>query len=291
MDDQLLNQERLAPLIKLMPTNEELEIIRNFAKSDDATKLTSAGQFFHALSDIRGFPDLTTRLELFLFKQQFQSLIEGIDVKLDLVKRVADICKNSQYLKKIFALILLIGNYLNGGTNKGEAYGFKLSTLTQLKGTKTTDNKMTLIHFLADYVNKNCPEVGKFVEQLKDLKEVAELEETATEQDIGRIRTMLGHSAKALKMAMEHPEPNDSFQRIMISFDSSANVKFAQLQKKFEAAQESTNSLGAFFGEKKGTLKWEELFSKFQIFVDSYEKAEKQLEKIKKRRRKKEKNG
>ena len=44
---------------------------------------------------------------------------------------------------------LAIGNYLNGGTNKGAAWGFKVDSLNKLIGTKTLDNKSTLLHYMA----------------------------------------------------------------------------------------------------------------------------------------------
>ena len=42
-----------------------------------------------------------------------------------------------------------MGNYLNGGTTKGAAWGFKLDSLNKLIGTKTVDNNSTLLHYLA----------------------------------------------------------------------------------------------------------------------------------------------
>ena len=40
-------------------------------------------------------------------------------------------------LKKVLQMTLALGNYLNGGTNKGAAWGFTLDTLSKLSGTKT----------------------------------------------------------------------------------------------------------------------------------------------------------
>jgi len=40
--------------------------------------------------------------------------------------------KNSQKLRKILEVVLALGNYLNGGTNRGGAYGFKVSFLVKV---------------------------------------------------------------------------------------------------------------------------------------------------------------
>ncbi|CAI5955252.1 unnamed protein product [Closterium sp. NIES-65] len=45
--------------------------------------------------------------------------------------------------------ILSLGNALNQGTARGSAVGFKLDSLLKLTDTKTRNNKMTLMHYLA----------------------------------------------------------------------------------------------------------------------------------------------
>ena len=52
-------------------------------------------------------------------------------------------------MKKVIEYALAIGNYLNGGSNKGAAWGFKVDGLNKLIGTKTLDNKSTLLHYMA----------------------------------------------------------------------------------------------------------------------------------------------
>ena len=51
-------------------------------------------------------------------------------------------------LLQVLQLTLEIGNYLNGGTDRGGAYGFKLSSLQKLGKTKSVDGKMTLLNYV-----------------------------------------------------------------------------------------------------------------------------------------------
>ena len=44
--------------------------------------------------------------------------------------------------------VLAIGNHMNGESNRGGAWGFKLETLDKLDAVKSTDNKQHLVHFL-----------------------------------------------------------------------------------------------------------------------------------------------
>lgn len=43
-----------------------------------------------------------------------------------------------------------LGNYLNGGTNRGGAYGFRLETLVKADSIKGADNKTTLVDVVAN---------------------------------------------------------------------------------------------------------------------------------------------
>lgn len=67
---------------------------------------------------------------------------------------------SSRKFTAVLQTILALGNHLNGSTPRGQAYGFKINTITkvfdfsyllimsQLGNTKTTDNKLTLLHYL-----------------------------------------------------------------------------------------------------------------------------------------------
>jgi hypothetical protein len=48
-----------------------------------------------------------------------------------------------------------------------------------------------------------------------------------------------------------------------------------------DRAEEECDAVAVLFGEEKGKLKWEQLFEKFASFVQSFQQAAKQLEKMK----------
>ncbi len=69
--------------------------------------------------------------------------------------------QTSKKFKGVMEIVLALGNYINGGTYRGGAYGFKLDILTKLQDTKSSDNKTTLLHYLATLIinkyNVNFP--------------------------------------------------------------------------------------------------------------------------------------
>lgn len=55
------------------------------------------------------------------------------------------------------AIILTLGNYMNGGNlSRGQADGFGLEILSKLKDVKSKDSQITLLHFIVQcYIKKN----------------------------------------------------------------------------------------------------------------------------------------
>ena len=70
----------------------------------------------------------------------------------DTLKSSCDAVRDSKELKALMQIVLDVGNALNSGTAKGNAVGFKLSTLLKLAELKAMDKKTTLLHFVVDVV-------------------------------------------------------------------------------------------------------------------------------------------
>jgi len=82
------------------------------------------------------------------------------------IHAVSEVHKSDKF-KKLLEFVLAVGNYLNGGTARGQAYGFKLEALKKLRDTKTADNQSTLLHYLVQLVDSKNPEVSNFPKDLK----------------------------------------------------------------------------------------------------------------------------
>ena len=54
---------------------------------------------------------------------------------------------NSEGLKKLMEIILAVGNYLNGESARGGAWGFSIKYLPRLRDTKSSDNTKTLLTY------------------------------------------------------------------------------------------------------------------------------------------------
>ena len=171
MDEKMLNLARLQKLKNCCPTPEEIEVVTSY--EGDVKLLGNTEKFFMALSSV---PNIESRLDIWLFKLNFDEVFGEAEAKIRAVERAVDDLEKSETFKQLLRIILAIGNYLNGGTKKGQAYGFKLSTLRQLDSTKTSDNKKTLLQVVVEYVHQNCSFVSDFVHQFESVREAKKCE-------------------------------------------------------------------------------------------------------------------
>lgn len=99
--------------------------------------------------DLLTIPRYTQRIKCFRYKLQFENRILETQAQLDTLVAATDQVTESDKFRRVLEHILAIGNYLNGSTPRGGAYGFKLDTLMKLHTLKSVDPRVTLMHFAA----------------------------------------------------------------------------------------------------------------------------------------------
>jgi diaphanous 1 len=57
-------------------------------------------------------------------------------------------------VKDVLEYALAVGNYLNGTTPRGGAWGFKFENLDKLADVKTLDNKQNLLQYVITQIEK-----------------------------------------------------------------------------------------------------------------------------------------
>eukprot|EP00971_Amphidinium_carterae_P049270 971054-Amphidinium_carterae.1 len=69
-------------------------------------------------------------------------------------------------LPSLLGIVLAVGNYLNGGTSRGQADGFDLETLTKLDAIKDPLGK-DIRHYIFDvYFNNFAEKAGQLIDEL-----------------------------------------------------------------------------------------------------------------------------
>lgn len=108
-------------------------------------------RYLLSLADI---PHLDKYLLCLSFKNDFREIIKDLKEPIENMKKSIIAVKESKELRRFMAYILHIGNYMNGGTNRGQADGFDLSVLEQLLTVKGSQGK-TLIDYVVGLVTYN----------------------------------------------------------------------------------------------------------------------------------------
>ncbi|VUZ44697.1 unnamed protein product [Hymenolepis diminuta] len=152
MDSSVINREGIEQLLTTMlPTDEERDKIIAAKREHSDIQLGKAEEFLLTLSEVS---HLKARLELWLFKLDYESMeAEIIEPLTDLKQAVYDI-QESQTFRCILSVILAMGNFLNSS----ESWGFNPEYLDRLPEVKDTKHKHSLLHHVCSTVLELFPE-------------------------------------------------------------------------------------------------------------------------------------
>jgi hypothetical protein len=304
MDESVLPPERLSALQAVMPSSEDVEAVRAWindaaaaapAGADSIQSLGSAERFVAALSSVSGTPDLPTRVSLFLLKQGFGESVAGLEAQFGQVKCLLTSLRTSSALKRVFRVVLELGNYLNGPQSaKGGLHGFKLATLSLLKSTKSLDGSTSLLEVLVDTCARAYgPSLARnlFEVDLEGLSAAASLDSASLVAEKDKLKTQLaklGQALQALEKAQKGAQPQDSssgvppdrFLPVMRSFLSDASGRMEALEGLVSATLTATEDACTWFGERR-EAKWDALLARFNDFAAAWAQAEQKGERIK----------
>ncbi|KAM8897423.1 FH1/FH2 domain-containing protein 1 isoform 2-T2 [Spinachia spinachia] len=138
MDSSVLDREDVQRLKALIPTEEELRLIKEAKAQNPHSPLAPAELCLLTLGEV---PHLTSRLQLWAFALDYDSLEREIAEPLFYLKMAMEQLAASQTFRCILATVLAIGNFLNGC----QARGFELSYLGKLSQVRDTHTRQPLL--------------------------------------------------------------------------------------------------------------------------------------------------
>lgn len=150
MNTKVLEPPILDVLLPLIPTESEYETVNKAIEAIpenefDEDNLDDCDLFFYLIGGLIG-PAL--RISTMQFKQSYKTSACAV---LDNIKNffsVFEFIKGNENFRKFLTVLLKVGNYMNGVTTKGGAYGFKLNSLKKFFDLKGNDKKTTLIQYV-----------------------------------------------------------------------------------------------------------------------------------------------
>ncbi|RNA07900.1 FH1 FH2 domain-containing 3 [Brachionus plicatilis] len=149
MDSSIITKEGIEKLLTMLPTEEEKQKILEAQMSNPDIPLGSAEFFLLNLSSIS---EIKARLELWLFKLDFETIETEIAEHLFDLKLGMEELKKSKTFKDIIRTLREIGNFLNSC----DARGFQLDYLSRVPEVKDTVNKHSLLQHLCSIILEKC---------------------------------------------------------------------------------------------------------------------------------------
>eukprot|EP01105_Mastigella_eilhardi_P025736 TRINITY_DN7103_c0_g1_i1.p1 TRINITY_DN7103_c0_g1~~TRINITY_DN7103_c0_g1_i1.p1 ORF type:complete len:1132 (-),score=394.00 TRINITY_DN7103_c0_g1_i1:63-3458(-) len=270
LDEKILSPEFVSGLLKVVPTPEETEQLKQYP--DSPATLDKPEQF---LLELMAVPRLQGRLEVILFRQQFNDRLSDIQ---PLCKNIIQACNQLSSSTKLMGLleqVLAIGNFINCNTFRGGIYGFKLDSLLQLSQTKsTTVPAQTMMHFIADYIEREVPDIAEWWAEVSAIEDAKKVSLTQAASDMGGVRK----GVKQVQTEVEAANPTDSsldkFQEVMRPFAQECDAVFKSLEESMKDAEAMFLKTLAKFGEDPKTAP-EEFFGTLYTFHIEFEKARK----------------
>ncbi|XP_060551742.1 delphilin-like isoform X3 [Ruditapes philippinarum] len=272
LDEEVLTPELLRQLLSYAPNKQEMEQLDSY--NGDIEELSPPDRFTYEMSRVPGYEQ---RLKALVFKGNFQEKISEMKDHLQHIRKASLELRHSKKLSKILELILAMGNYMNQGNQRvGEAAGFKIRFLSQLEITKTSDNKLTFLHVLAEAVFNKFPELVAVGEELTTVPAAAKFSNVLLNQELQDLRKVLQDISNTLEKFGSQKTNlgiNDKFQDVMGHFISQASDEIQSLFRLNANTMEEFHSTVQYFGEDPKKVTTTELFGVFAEFITKFEKA------------------
>ncbi|XP_043914674.1 FH1/FH2 domain-containing protein 3-like [Protopterus annectens] len=196
-DECVLGKEEIEKLLSLMPTEEELQKIKEAQKKNPGMPLASAEQFLQTMSSI---DELSARLHLWAFKLDYDSMEKEIAEVLYNLKQGMEQVANNKTFKYILATLLAIGNFLNGCKVKG----FDLEYLEMVPQVKDTVYKKPLLYHICNILLEIFPESTDFYSEIPSITKIAKVDFAQLHTNLVEIETRYNASKEHHKVVFKH---------------------------------------------------------------------------------------
>ncbi|XP_060804115.1 disheveled-associated activator of morphogenesis 1 [Amyelois transitella] len=235
-------------LAKFTPSAEEAALLEEH--QDELDSMARADRFLYEISKI---PHYQQRVRTLLFKKKFPAAAAEASARAAAVLRAARDLTRSRRLRALLEIVLALGNYMNRGA-RGNASGFRLSSLNKLADTKSSVSRnTTLLHFLVEMLETQFKDVLLLEEDLPHVRAAAKVCVEQLEKDVAALRAGLREVARELEFHAAPPArapAHDAFHAVMRDFHAHAVCTFTQLEDLFQDMKSRLEACAQAFGEE-----------------------------------------
>ncbi|KAG5189667.1 hypothetical protein JKP88DRAFT_347642 [Tribonema minus] len=294
MDEEKLDLDKA-------PKDDEITTLKDF--DGDKEKLGKVEKFFLLTM---GIPRYTSRLEAWIFKMSFQHDVALLEETLEILNtaisqasrrtlaRPLCIVEDSESLRKLLQLMLAIGNFLNAGTPRGGAFGYKVDVLKKFAELKDITNKRHLMHYLAEFCIKEKAKLCRVSEDFPNFEEATKVPLSQWTSDFSVVTKGCSLLQSQLELAKKGNKAagGDRFVEVMEPFLQKALKAEQQLKDSFARTEKRAQELLTKYCEDPSKVGIDDFFKELLEFLQRFDRAQAEnaarLLKEKKAREKKE---
>ncbi|KYQ88406.1 actin binding protein [Tieghemostelium lacteum] len=283
MDENAMNRDQVRQISKLLPSKDDMQALKEFLASEERSKLSMADQY---AIDVGAYPYANEKIQLFMFKSEYQSRVQEIKPDIAAINLACDEIFKSKKLLRLIEVVLVLGNFINFGTPRGDQSGFKIDCLIKLADTKSSDLQSNLIHTLVKYCQQKEPQLLTFSDELPSLSTAKKSVWSGITADLAGINRDLN----ACKAIVENFQKiNEPFHETIIPFLVLAQTEVEKVKKLHQSTEENFKKLCLHFAEEAQKIPPEEFFDIFGRFIELFEAAIEHLRKLKEEEEKEQK--
>ncbi|CAI9170597.1 unnamed protein product [Rangifer tarandus platyrhynchus] len=281
VNEAVLTESMIQNLIKQMPEPEQLKMLSEL--KDEYDDLAESEQFGVVMGAV---PRLRPRLNAILFKLQFGEQVENIKPEIVSVTAACEELRKSENFSSLLEITLLVGNYMNAGSRNAGAFGFSISFLCKLRDTKSTDQKMTLLHFLAELCENDHPEVLKFPDELAHVEKASRVSAENLQKNLDQMKKQISDVERDIQNFPAATDEKDKFvEKMTISFlerrdfVKDAQEQYNKLRMMHSNMETLYKELGEYFLFDPKKVSVEEFFMDLHNFKNMFVQAVKENQK------------
>ncbi|XP_018564843.1 disheveled-associated activator of morphogenesis 1 [Anoplophora glabripennis] len=272
-------------LLKFTPSPEEAALLEEH--SDEIDSLARADRFLYEISKV---PHYEQRLRSLHYKKRFQVTLNEILPRITSVMEASREVSRSRRLRRLLEIVLALGNYMNRGA-RGNASGFRLTSLNRLADTKSSAAKgTTLLHYLVQILEKKFKDILRLDEDLPHIREAAKVSLGELNKDMAQLRVGLKDVAREIEFhRSQSPLANDKFVPVMREFQATATCRLAEVEDQYQDMKTRFERAVRLFGEDTTNAQPDEFFGIFDAFLSALMEARQDNENMRRRQEEEEK--
>uniref|UniRef100_A0A8C3UUA2 Diaphanous related formin 2 n=1 Tax=Catharus ustulatus TaxID=91951 RepID=A0A8C3UUA2_CATUS len=214
VDEEKLSESLIQNLVKNLPEQKELNALAEL--KDEYNDLAEPEQFGVVMSSVKM---LRARLNGILFRLMFEEHVNNIKPDIMAVTLACEELKKSESFSKLLELVLFLGNYMNSGSRNAQSLGFNISFLCKIRDTKSSDQKTTLLHFLAEICEENYRDILKFPDELQHVESASKVSAQTLKSNLDSMNQQIQRLERDIENFPQSQDEHDKFvEKMSISF-------------------------------------------------------------------------